>query len=113
MLTQLKRERERKSLNIEELKPLHNIYTDFLYKDRNAIVKPLDNKVLVIYNGINNRSELIKKWGSVSCIYLIEYKYNCLVYYIGRTTLFKTRLNNHLQANLKSKFHLFVNLVGW
>ena len=36
-----------------------------------------------------------------------------LVYYIGRTTLFKKRLNNHLQANTNSKFHLFVNLVGW
>ena len=42
-------------------------------------------------------SELVKKKsGSVSCIYLIEYRYNFLVHYIGRTTLFKTRLNNHL-----------------
>ncbi len=105
--------KEKKSLNIEQLKPLHNIYIKDLYKDRNAIAKPFDDKVLVTYNDIKNRSELVKKWGSVSCIYLIEYKYNCLVYYIGRTTLFKRRLNNHLQANTNSKFHLFVNLVGW
>lgn len=110
-LAQLKR--KKKSLNIEELKSLHNIYIKDLYKDRNAIAKPFDDKVLVTYNDIKNRSELVKKWGSVSCIYLIEYKYNCLVYYIGRTTLFKRRLNNHLQANTNSKFHLFVNLVGW
>ena len=72
--------KEKNSLNIEELKSLHNIYIKDLYKDRNAIAKPFDDKVLVTYNGIKNRSELVKKWGSVSCIYLIEYKYNCLVY---------------------------------
>lgn len=105
--------KEKKSLNIEELKPLHNLYIKDLYKDRNAIAKPFDDKVLVTYNDIKKRSELVKKWGSLSCIYLIEYKYNCLVYYIGRTTLFKRRLNNHLQPNTNSKFHLFVNLVGW
>ena len=108
-----KNKKEKKSLNIEQLKPLHNIYIKDLYKDRNAIAKPFDDKVLVTYNDINNRSQLVKKWGSVSCIYLIEYKYNRLVYYIGTTTLFKRRLNNHLQANTNSKFHLFVNLVGW
>ena len=52
----------------------------------------------------------LKKWGSVTCISLIEYKYNCLVYYIGRTILFKRRLNNNLQANANSKFYLFVHL---
>lgn len=87
--------KNKKSLNIEELKPLHNIYTDLLYKDRNANAKPFGAKVLVTYNDIKNRSELIKKGGSVSCIYFIEYIYNCLVYYIGITTLFKRRLNNH------------------
>ena len=105
--------KEKKSLNIEELKSLHNIYIKDPYKDRNAIAKPFDDKVLVTCNDVNNKSEFVKKWGSVSCIYLIEYKYNSLVYYIGRTSLFKTRLNNHLEANTNSKFHLFVNLVGW
>jgi len=43
---------------------------------------------------------------------LIEYKYNPLVYYIGRTTLFKRRINNHIKAETSSKFHVFLNLIG-
>jgi predicted GIY-YIG superfamily endonuclease len=49
----------------------------------------------------------------VGCIYLIEYKYNPIVYYIGRTNLFKRRISNHLLANSNNKFHLFINLIGW
>ena len=59
---------------------------------------------------IKKEVSTLKKWGSVSCIYVIEYKYNRLVYYIGRTILFKTRLNHNLQANANSKFYLFVHL---
>lgn len=43
---------------------------------------------------------------------MIEYKYNPLVYYIGRTTLFKRRINNHIKAETTSKFHAFLNLIG-
>jgi hypothetical protein len=43
---------------------------------------------------------------------LIEYKYNPLVYYIGRTTLFKRRINNHINAETNSKFHVFLRLIG-
>lgn len=71
-LAQVKREKI--SLNIEQLKSLHNIYIKDLYKDRNAIAKPFDDKVLVTCNDIKNMSELVKKWGSVTCIYFIEYK---------------------------------------
>jgi len=99
--------------SIEELKPLHDMYIKDLYKDRNANVKPFEDKVLATCEDINNKLEFIKKWGSVSCIYLIEYKHNPLVYYIGRTNLFKRRISNHLLANSKNKFHLFINLIGW
>lgn len=47
------------------------------------------------------------------CIYIIKYKYDPLIYYIGRTTLFKRRFNNHLKADSGNKLHLFLNLVGW
>lgn len=47
------------------------------------------------------------------CIYIIEYKYDPLIYYIGRTTLFKRRFNNHLKAESGNKLHVFLNLVGW
>lgn len=102
-----------KKLSIEELKSLHHIYIRDLYKDRNAIVKPFKDKVLDTCEDINNKAEFIKKWGSVSCIYLIEYKYNPLVFYIGRTNLFKRRIYNHLQGNTNNKFHTFLNLIGW
>lgn len=99
--------------SIEELKPLHSMYIKDIYKDRNANVKPFEDKVLATCEDMNNNSELKKKGGSVSCIYLIEYKHDPLVYYIGRTNLFKRRMSNHLLANSYNKFHLFVNLIGW
>lgn len=102
-----------KSKSIEELKPLHSMYIKDLYKDRYANVKPFEDKVIETCEDINNKSEFIKKWGSVSCIYLIEYKHNPLIYYIGRTNLFKRRIYNHLQANSNNKFHLFIRLIGW
>lgn len=54
----------------------------------------------------------IKKRGYVSCIYIIEYKHDTLVYYIGRTNLLKLRMSNHLLANYNNKLNLFVNLIG-
>ena len=89
------------------------MYIKDLYKDRNANVKPFEDKVLATCEDMNNKTEFLKKWGSVSCIYLIEYKHDPLVYYIGRTNLFKRRISNHLQANSNNKFHLFLNLIGW
>jgi hypothetical protein len=50
-----------KNLSIEELKSLHHIYIKDLYKDRNAIVKPFQDKVLATCENINNKSEFIKK----------------------------------------------------
>ena len=50
-----------KNLSIEELKSLHHIYIKDLYKDRNATVKPFEDKVLATCEDINNKSEFIKK----------------------------------------------------
>ena len=47
--------------SIEELKPLHDMYIKDLYKDRNANVKPFEDKVLATCEDINNKSEFIKK----------------------------------------------------
>lgn len=97
----------------EELKSLHSMYIKDLYKDRYANVKSFEDNILATCEDVNNKSEFVKKWGSVSCIYLIEYKHNPLVYYIGRTNLFKRRISNHLLANSNNKFHLFIKLIGW
>jgi hypothetical protein len=47
--------------SIEELKPLHDTYIKDLYKDRNANVKPFEDKVLATCEDINNKLEFIKK----------------------------------------------------
>jgi len=49
-------------------------------------------------------------------VYIIQYKENPLIYYIGRSALLKYRLRSHRRPShvyLKDKFHIFANLVGW
>jgi hypothetical protein len=99
----------------EDLKGLHSVYIKVLFTDRNATVKPFDSTLIATcYNCLDKdkKSEFLKEWGSKSCIYLIQYKYNPLIYYIGRTTLLKRRFNNHLKADTGSKLHVFLSLVG-
>ena len=46
-------------------------------------------------------------------IYLIRYKEDNSIFYIGRAKYFKKRLSTHLKTRTSDKFHLFANLVGW
>ena len=39
-------------------------------------------------------------------------KENPLIYYIGKTKNFKSRITVHLKRKVKDKFHLFANLVA-
>lgn len=99
----------------EDLRILHSLYIKDLFKDRAVPVIPFDsNLILATCNlgDVEERSTFLKEWGSEGGIYIIEYKYNPLIYYIGRTTLIKRRMNNHIKAEAKSKFHVFLNLIG-
>lgn len=100
----------------DDIKTLHILYIKDLYKDRIAPVIPFDpNLILDSCSNISDakeKAEFLKKWRSKGGIYIIEYKHNPLIYYIGRTTLFNRRFNNHIKAETSSKFHLFLNLVG-
>lgn len=100
----------------DEIKALHILYIKDLYKDRIAPVIPFDTDLTLDscdnFSDVKERTGFLKKWGSKGGIYLIQYKHNPLIYYIGRTTLFKRRFNNHIQADSNSKFHLFFKLVG-
>lgn len=99
----------------EDLCILHSLYIKDLFKDRAVPVIPFDsNLILATCNlgDVEERSVFLKEWGSKGGIYIIEYKYNPLIYYIGRTTLIKRRMNNHIKAEANSKFHLFLNLIG-
>ena len=94
----------------EDLRILHSLYIKDLFKDRAVPVIPFDsNLILATCNlgDIEERSAFLKEWGSKGGIYIIEYKYNPLIYYIGRTTLFKRIINNHIKVDTKSKLHVF------
>jgi len=106
-----------KDYNIDNIKDLHSEHIKELYKVRKANVKPFNKElILATCDNVldkNKKLEFLKEWGSKSCIYLIQYKYDPCIYYIGRTTLLKRRLYNHLNAETNSKFHLLLNLIGW
>lgn len=99
------------------IKSLHSLYVKELYKDRVAPVIPFDRKLILDTCDDcldkTKLSEFLKKWGLKSCIYLIEYKHDPLIYYIGRTNLLKRRIHNHLKADSGNKLHLFLSLAGW
>jgi len=100
-----------------DIKSLHALYISELYKDRIAPVIPFNRESILAtctkFSDKKFRNSFLKEYGSNSGIYIIEYKYDPLIYYIGRTTLFKRRFHNHLKADSGSKLHLFLNLVGW
>jgi len=69
------------------------------------------------YTNKISRTTFLKDWGSKAGIYIIEYKYYPNIYYIGRTNLFKKRFFvlrcfAHSKAESRSKFHLFICLIG-
>lgn len=97
------------------MKDLHSVYVKVLFTDRNAPVKPFDlTLIATCYHCLDKdkKSEFLKEWGSKSCIYLIQYKYNPLIYYTGRTLLLKRRFHNHLKADNCTKQHVLLSLVG-
>ena len=91
-------------------------YIKDLFKDRIAPVIPFDRNLIkgscLNYTDKILKAKFLKEWGSKVGIYLIEYKYNPNIYYIGRTNLFKKRLFEHSKAESTSKFHLFMRLIG-
>ena len=105
------------SYDSNSIKSLHSSFIKELYRGRKAPVIPFkeESVLATCYNILDKsiKSEFLKEWGLKSCIYLIAYKHDPLIYYIGRTNLFKRRLNNHLKAETNNKFHMFLNLVGW
>ena len=107
-----------KNIDIEldkDLQIMHSLYIKDLFKDRVAPVIPFDSNLILATCNLGSeeeRSTFLKEWGSKGGIYIIEYKYNPLIYYIGRTTLIKRRINNHIKAESNNKFHVFLSLIG-
>lgn len=44
---------------------------------------------------------------------MFTYKSDPNIYYIGRAKDFQKRFKAHLNINLKDRFHIFANTVGW
>jgi NADH dehydrogenase/GIY-YIG catalytic domain len=88
---------------------------DALFINRVIPVKKFDSQLLdTCYNLTlsKEKSLFFNKFKDKGGIYLFQYKENPLIYYIGRTKNFKSRLTVHLKIKVKDKFHLFANLVG-
>jgi len=87
-----------------------------LYKDRLAVVKPFSEKLLASCSDILDlaqRAKFLKELEGKGGIYIFQYKYDPLVYYVGRTSLFSYRFRSHIKQQTKDKFHVFGNIVGW
>lgn len=48
-----------------------------------------------------------------SGIYMFTLKENPDIFYIGRAKDFQKRLKSHFNTNLKDRFHVFANTIGW
>ncbi len=87
-----------------------------LYRNRKAPIKPFEEKVVSVCKDLLSLTslgtffkDLIGKGG----IYMFTYKSNPNIYYIGRAKDFQNRFKAHLNINLKDRFHVFANSVGW
>jgi hypothetical protein len=81
-----------------------------------AVVKPFSEKLLASCPNILDlaqRAKFLKKLEGKGGIYIFQYKYDPLVYYVGRTSLFSYRFRSHIKQKTKDKFHVFGNIVGW
>ncbi len=67
------------------------------------------------HNFFNKLSNLIieRKYNDSGVIYIFQYKHDPNIYYIGRTTSLRTRLNNHLSKYEFDKFHIIAKNLGW
>jgi len=87
-----------------DLKCLHLLYIKNLYQDRIAPVKPFDRKPLatcIDYLDKALKGQFLQEWGMLrnkSGIYLIEYKHDPSIFYIGISNLLKKRLYDHFVA---------------
>lgn len=89
---------------------------DGLLRDRVSPVVAFRDSILATCINIldlKEREAFLSKWGNLGGLYLIQYKHDPRVFYIGRTTCFRSRLMAHLRSTDKDKFHIFGRLVGW
>lgn len=94
-----------------------NSLIESLYLDREILPNKLDITLVDTCNNLLNseeRSNFLKKWKSVGGIYVIRYKNNEDIFYIGGTSQFGIRIKSHLGSyRSNSRFHTFARTIGW
>jgi predicted GIY-YIG superfamily endonuclease len=62
---------------------------------------------------LEKRILFFQELGDTGGIYLIQYKYDLNIYYIGRTIKFKNRFRSHIKQHKSTdRFHRFATIVG-
>lgn len=87
-----------------------------MYLNRKAPIKPFEEKIVSVCKDLLSSTALntfFKSLSGKSGIYMFTYKCDPNIYYIGRAKDFQKRFKAHLNTNLKDRFHVFVNAVGW
>jgi len=87
-----------------------------LYRNRKAPVTEFSDDVLFTTTDLLNSSKiqsLFKPLKGKGGIYMFRYKKDPKIFYVGRAKDFYKRFKDHLNSNLKDKFHKFVNSIGW
>ena len=87
-----------------------------LYLNRKAPIKPFEEKIVSVCKDLLSSTALntfFKNCKGKGGIYLFTYKSDPNIYYIGRAKDFQKRFKAHLNINLKDRFHIFANTVGW
>lgn len=103
-------------LRSESTKILHAKAIKGLYKDRISPAILFNGKILATCHNFvdpEERNRFLSEWGDKEGIYLIRFRFDPLVYYIGRTSKFQYRFRAHFKSQGKDKFHVYAKLVGW
>lgn len=110
-----------KDININSINIDKAIET--LYRDRKILPTPYNGHVLDFmlasdYFDLLKRRNFLRNWNGKNVIYLIQYKHDPLIYYIGKTSNLALRIKTHLtkynkiNSNLHTRFQSFISLAG-
>lgn len=87
-----------------------------LYINRKAPVKPFEENVVSVCKDLTSSKALstfFKDFKGKGGIYMFTFKDNRNIFYIGRAKDFQKRFKSHININLKDRFHVFANSIGW
>lgn len=87
-----------------------------LYINRKAPVIPFEENVLSVCKDLTSSKALslfFNNFKGKGGIYMFTFKDNPNIFYLGRAKDFQKRFKGHININLKDRFHVFANSIGW